>query len=70
MADEAFHDLLLTDPPSAIREEFNIDPPADMMIDVLEETPDRLVVVLPMDLSAIDPAAVWAMTGRRPDGGS
>jgi hypothetical protein len=38
-----------------------------MSVSVVEERPDAMTIVLPVDLSGLGWDAVWAMTGRRPD---
>jgi hypothetical protein len=66
MVDAEFRERLVADPRSAVEEELGIDLPDGMQVEVVEEDPRRLCVVLPMDLSGIEAGAVWAMTGRRP----
>ena len=65
--DPAFRARLLTDPRSAIAEELDIQLPESLEVVVVEERPDRLCLVLPMDLSGMSVEATWAMIGRRPD---
>jgi Nitrile hydratase, alpha chain len=66
-SDPAFRALLLTDPRSAIAEELDVTLPETLEVVVVEERPDRLCLVLPMDLSGMSAAATWAMMGRRPE---
>lgn len=45
--DEAFKDLLLSDPASALSKEFGIELPPGLEVKVLEETPEQVFLVLP-----------------------
>jgi hypothetical protein len=45
--DESFKERLLTDPKSAIEEEFDVELPDDLQVTVLEEAPDTLFLLLP-----------------------
>ena len=67
LADPGFRERLLTTPREAVAEELGIEPPDTLEIAVVEECPNRLAIVLPVDLSGLGVDAVWAMTGRRPE---
>ena len=69
-ADPDFKALLLREPRRAVQEVLGIDVPDTMEIDVLEERPDRIVIVVPVDTSGFRQASVNAMTGRPPTGRS
>jgi diamine N-acetyltransferase len=45
--DPAFRELLLRDVRAAVKEAFGMDPPDDIELQVVEETPSRLYLVLP-----------------------
>ncbi|HEX4323206.1 MAG TPA: NHLP leader peptide family RiPP precursor [Gaiellaceae bacterium] len=66
LAEPAFRERLLTSPREAVAEELGVEPPEGLEIVVVEESPNRLAIVLPVDLSGLGADAVWAMTGRRP----
>lgn len=53
-ADPAFRALLKQDPKAAFKQLLGIDLPASITVDVLEETPAKLYLVLPVDLSAVE----------------
>jgi hypothetical protein len=65
-ADPAFRARLLETPREALAEELGVELPSDLEVVVVEERPDRIGIVLPVDLSGLGPDAVWAMTGRPP----
>jgi hypothetical protein len=65
-SDVEFHALLLDDPRAAVAQELGIALPERLQITVVQERPDALCLVLPVDLSGMGRDAVWAMTGRRP----
>jgi hypothetical protein len=67
LAEPGFRERLLTTPREAVAEELGIEPPDTLEIAVVEESPNRLAIVLPVDLSGLGVDAVWAMTGRRPE---
>jgi hypothetical protein len=69
-ADPSFRERLLSAPREAVSEILGVEVPAGLQIDVEVERPDRICVVLPVDLSGMGHDAVWAMLGRRPDGWS
>jgi hypothetical protein len=66
-SDSAFRQRLLTDPRSAIAEELDVTLPDSLEVVVVEESPGRLCLVLPIDLSGMSDEATWAMIGRRQD---
>lgn len=65
-SDPAFRARLLDDPRAAVGELLGVDVPERIEVTVVEERPDRICVVLPVDLSGIGHDAIWAMLGRRP----
>jgi hypothetical protein len=67
-ADPEFRDRLLADPRTALCELLCVELPERLEIRVVQERPDSLCIVLPVDLSGLGHDAVWAMIGRRPDG--
>lgn len=69
-ADEAYRARLLADPKSALEEEIGAKLPDRLQVQVVEERPDLLCIVLPIDTSTIPPETVNVMTGvapRRPN---
>jgi hypothetical protein len=68
LADPEFRARLLASPREAVAEELGVELPEQLEVVVVEERPDRLGIVLPVDLGGIGADAVWAMTGRRPAG--
>jgi hypothetical protein len=66
LAEPEFRARLLENPRLAVSEELGFELPDGLEIDVVEERPDRLAIVLPVDLSGIGYDGVWAMTGVRP----
>jgi hypothetical protein len=65
-ADPAFRERLIATPREALSEELGFELPSGLEIIVVEERPDRLAIVLPVDLTGIGFDGVWAMTGARP----
>ena len=65
-SDSEFRARLLESPREAVAEELGFELPERLEVVVVEEHPDRLAIVLPLDVSGIGPDGVWAMTGRRP----
>jgi hypothetical protein len=45
---EAFKQELLSNPKTAISKELNVELPADLQIEVVEQTPQKLYLVLPL----------------------
>jgi hypothetical protein len=66
LADPAFRARLLETPREAVAEELGVELPRELEVVVVEERPDRVAIVMPVDLSGLGPDAVWAMTGRPP----
>lgn len=66
LADPAFRARLLETPREALAEELGVELQPDLEVVVIEERPDRIAIVLPVDLGGLGRDAVWAMTGRRP----
>jgi hypothetical protein len=66
LVEPGFRERLLAAPREAVAEELGIELPDALEIAVVEESPSRLAIVLPVDLSGLGVDAVWAMTGRRP----
>jgi hypothetical protein len=66
LAEPEFRARLLANPREAMSEELGFAVPEGLEIDVVEERPGRLAIVLPIDLSGIGFDGVWAMTGVRP----
>jgi hypothetical protein len=66
--DEHFRARLIATPREAVAEELGIELPERLEVAVVQERPDRLAIVLPVDLAGIEYDAVWAMTGVRPRG--
>ena len=48
--DEAFKQQLLSNPKTAITKELNVDLPADLQIEVVQQTPQKLYLVLPLEV--------------------
>jgi hypothetical protein len=65
-SDPQFRARLIDDPRAAVGEVLGVDLPERIEVRVVEERPDLMCVVLPVDLSGMGHDAVWAMTGRRP----
>jgi hypothetical protein len=64
--DAAFADWLVRDPRAAVSDELGVELPEGLTVTVVQERPDAMCIVLPVDLSGLGPDAVWAMTGRPP----
>jgi hypothetical protein len=58
-----FRRALCEDPRAAVADELGISIPSSLRISVVEEAPDYLCIVLPVDLSGIAPGAARAATG-------
>ena len=67
LADPRFRERLVEAPREALVEELGVELPRELEVVVIEERPDRIAIVLPVDLDGLGPDAVWAMTGRAPD---
>lgn len=66
-ADPDYRSRLLADPKAAIGEELGVDLPESLEVVVVEERPDRMCVVLPVNLSAIPTDTIRVMLGVPPD---
>jgi hypothetical protein len=67
LADPRFRERLVEAPREALAEELGVELPPELEVVVIEEHPDRIAIVLPVDLGGLGRDAVWAMTGREPD---
>jgi hypothetical protein len=65
-ADPDYKRRLLADPYSAVGEELGIELPPGLEVRVVEERPNSLCIVLPVDLSPIPLATVRVMVGVAP----
>jgi hypothetical protein len=52
-ADEGFRQRLKSDPRATVAEETGISVPASVQIEVVEETPEKAYLVIPMDRVAV-----------------
>jgi Nitrile hydratase, alpha chain len=66
-ADEGFRERLKADPRAAVAEETGITVPESVAIEVLEETPERAFLVLPMDRMAVSDEALDVAGGGEYD---
>jgi hypothetical protein len=64
--DPEYRARLIAAPREAVAEELGLELPESLGIEVVEERPDRLTIVLPVDLGGIGYDGIWAMTGVRP----
>jgi hypothetical protein len=65
-SDAEFRARLIEDPRGAVGELLGVALPERIEVQVVQERPDLMCVVLPVDLSGMGYDAVWAMLGRRP----
>jgi hypothetical protein len=65
-ADAEFRRRLLEAPKAALAEDLGIALPDDLEVVVVEERPDRLCIVLPVDISGISVEVARAMVGEPP----
>jgi hypothetical protein len=65
-SDAEFRARLIEDPHGAVGELLGVALPESIEVVVVQERPDLMCVVLPVDLSGMGYDAVWAMLGRRP----
>ena len=65
-SDESFRERLLDDPRAALEDELGVAIPKRLEVQVVQERPDCMCIVLPVDLSGMGHDAVWAMTGHQP----
>jgi hypothetical protein len=64
--DAEFRARLLEDPKSALEEELGVELPERLRVSVVEEQPDHLCIVLPVDTSRIIQSTVDVMMGVPP----
>jgi len=64
--DPAFGELLRHDPKAALRAHLGVELPGWLQVDVVEERPDRMVIVIPVDLTPFRRPTIDAMVGRPP----
>lgn len=69
-SDPEFKALLLSDPKAALSQELGVELPERLQVTVVEEQPDRLCIVLPVDTSGIPQPTVEVMMGVPPGGGA
>lgn len=65
-SDAEFRARLIEDPRGAVGELLGVALPESIEVQVVQERPDLMCVVLPVDLSGMGYDAVWAMLGHRP----
>jgi hypothetical protein len=65
-ADPAFGELLRRDPKAALGAHLGVELPGWLQVDVVEERPDRMVIVIPVDLAPFRRPTIDAMIGRPP----
>jgi hypothetical protein len=65
-SDPAFRARLGEDPRGAVGELLGVELPQRIEVRVVQERPDLMYIVLPVDLSGMGYDAVWAMIGKRP----
>jgi hypothetical protein len=66
VSEPAFGELLRTDPKAALGQHLGVELPEYLQVDVVEERPDRMVIVIPVDLSPFRRPTIDAMVGRPP----
>ncbi len=67
LEDPRFRAWLLESPREAVAEELGFSLPEALQVEVVEESSEKLTIVLPVDLTGIGLDGVWAMTGLRPE---
>lgn len=65
-ADPEFKARLLADPKAALGEELGVALPERLQVEVVEERPDLLCIVLPVDTSAVPYQTAQVMIGSAP----
>jgi hypothetical protein len=65
-ADAAYKQRLLQDPKAALEEELGVQLPAGLKVQVVEEHPDQLCIVIPVDLSGVPRPTAQVMMGSPP----
>jgi hypothetical protein len=66
-SDPEYKARLLADPKAAVAEELGVELPERLQIDVVEERPDRLCIVIPVDMSGIPRPTAQVMMGLPPE---
>jgi hypothetical protein len=66
LRDPEFRRRLVDESREAIEEDLGVSLPERMRVIVVEEAPDLMCLVLPVDLSGISEAAAWAASGDAP----
>jgi hypothetical protein len=59
---------LLADPKAALAEELGVELPERLQVEVVEERPDLLCIVVPVDTSGMPYPIAQVMMGMAPDG--
>ncbi len=70
-SDSAFRQRLVDDPHAAVKDELGVSLPADVSVTVLQESADRLYLVIPTadgEQSDLSDAELGAVAGGRADG--
>ena len=62
-ADEGFRERLRTDPHAAVAEETGIEVPGSIQLEVLEETPEKAYLVIPVNRVEISEEQLDAASG-------
>ena len=65
-ADAEFGKFLREDPKAALSAHLGVELPEWLEVDLVEERPDRMVIVLPVDLTPFRRPTIDAMIGRPP----
>jgi hypothetical protein len=65
-SDAVFGALLRHDPKAALSAHLGVELPEWLQVELVEERPDRMVIVLPVDLTAFRRPTLDAMIGRPP----
>lgn len=68
-ADAEYRARLLADPKAALAEALGIDLPERLRVEVVEERPDLLCIVVPVDTSGVPYPVAQVMMGMAPNGG-
>jgi broad-specificity NMP kinase len=64
-ADEDFRERLKADPRAVVAEEIGITVPESIEIEVLEETPERAYLVIPLDRVSVSEEELDAVSGGK-----
>jgi Nitrile hydratase, alpha chain len=65
-SDPEFRERLISDPRAALGELLGVEVPERIEVQVVQERPDLMCIVLPVNLSGMGHDAIWAMIGKRP----